>query len=249
MLRKALRLLLSPTLLMERIGQKASQLRRLARLRHSPAGELNILQIDCLELLDVAKPLGIGVAYDIGANSGAWTLLVKSVMPACKVEAFEPLECYSGWSIPDTNFHTVALGAFNGKADMTVANFADASSLLPLSNNSRTLLGMAEKERVAVDVVKLDDYRRAKNLPFPDLIKLDVQGYELEVLKGGVECLAAASAVIAEVAFVELYEGQPMFHDVVRFMADHGLFVAAMGMNAVPGAKLLYADLLFVRTA
>lgn len=249
MLRKIVKLLLSPTRALERLGQISLQRRRLARLRNTPARFLNILQIDCLELLDITKPLGINVAYDIGANSGAWTLLAKTVMPELKVEAFEPLECFSGWSIPETNLHPVALGAFNGKASLRVTNFADASSILPLSDNSRKHFGIEVKELVTVEVVKLDDYRREKNLPFPDLIKLDVQGYELEVLKGGVECLAAAKAVISEVAFVELYEGQHMFHDIVNFMASHGLFVTSMGMNALPGTKMLYADLLFVRNS
>lgn len=246
-LRKIAKLFLSPSRALERLGQVSLQRRRLARLRNTPAGSLNILQIDCLELLDLVKPLGINVAYDIGANSGAWTLLAKTVIPGCKVEAFEPLERYTDWSIPQSRFHSVALGAFNGKANLRVTDFADASSILPLSDNSRKFLGVEEEESVVVDVARLDDYRRARDLPYPDLIKLDVQGYELEVLKGGVECLATAKAVISEVAFVELYEGQHAFHEIVAFLAGHGLFVSAMGTSAVPGTKLLYADLLFVR--
>jgi FkbM family methyltransferase len=216
-------------------------------LRNTPARHLNSLQIDQLELLDLVKPLGVDVAYDIGANSGAWTLLVKAIMPGCHVEAFEPLDCFSGWSIPGTRFHPVALGNANGKATIRATNFADASSILPLSDVSRRQFGIEEVGPVSVDLARLDDYRRERDLPFPDLIKLDVQGYELEVLKGGLDCLASAKAVISEVAFVELYEGQAEFHEIVGFMAAQGLYLHAFGASSPPGTGLLYSDVLFVR--
>jgi hypothetical protein len=66
------------------------------------------------------------------------------------------------------------------------------------------------------------------------------------VLRGAVDCLTSARAVITEVSFVECYVGQPLFSDVVRFMADHGFHAHSLGMTTALGRPLLQTDMLFV---
>ena len=68
----------------------------------------------------------------------------------------------------------------------------------------------------------LDSILATDNFPQPDLIKLDVQGYELEVLKGSETALAGAEAVLMEVSIVELYQESPVLHHVTAFMAERG---------------------------
>ena len=68
----------------------------------------------------------------------------------------------------------------------------------------------------------LDSILAADSLPGPDLIKLDVQGYELEVLKGAASALSAAKAVLMEVTVIELYQNNPVLSEVTAFMAERG---------------------------
>ena len=53
-------------------------------------------------------------------------------------------------------------------------------------------------------------------------MKIDAQGYELEILKGAPKILRQAQAVILEVALIEINRGAPLLHDVVRFMYENG---------------------------
>ena len=112
---------------------------------------------------------------------------------------------------------------------------------------TQSKFGVREVEQINVEVRRLDDYRLEHQLPFPDLLKLDVQGYELQVLNGGAECLQRVKAVIAEVSFVEFYERQCFFHEVVGKLSQFGLFVRAFGVNTPLGAVIEQTDVLFLR--
>lgn len=248
-----LELLWNWRLLCERLAVESERRRRLGRLRHTPAEGLQLRYIDSLELLEVAREAGIATIYDIGANLGTWSLLAKAVIPGARVEAFEPLPAHhAGFmrrceGLAGVNLHRIALGAANGIANLRVTDFSDASSFLPMTDASRRLFGLEEAGQVATEVRRLDDYQAEKGLPPPDLMKLDVQGFELEVLKGSTRQLRAAKALIVEVSFVELYERQCMFPEVSGFLDQHGFSVHAFGVTTPLGKPLVQADILFLR--
>jgi hypothetical protein len=77
---------------------------------------------------------------------------------------------------------------------------------------------------------------------------LDIQGYELEALRGAPECLAAARAVIAEVSFIAYYDQQCLFHDLVHHLAQAGLFLTALAFGTPTGRRLGQTDALFMRS-
>lgn len=247
------KLLWSPGLALERLGYWARQRRRLRRLRGTPAEGLAIGHIESLELLEAARSLGICRIYDIGANAGTWTLLAKAVFPEATVEAFEPLARHCAdfgtalQGISGVRLHPIALGSENGSESLRVMGSSDSSSMLPLAVASRTQFGAEEVEQVRVEMRRLDDCRSELGLEFPDLIKLDVQGYEMEVLKGATACLAQAKAVVVEVSFVEYYEGQCSFHHLVAYLARFSLFLAVLGDHTPTGRTLGQTDVLFLR--
>lgn len=243
----------NPRLLCERLAIASQRLRRFAKLKYTPAARLKLGHIDSLELLELVRPLGVGVIYDIGANIGTWTLLAKAILPAATIEAFEPLELhcqrFEGCmaDMAQVSLHHIALGAENGEAVVKVTEFSDASSLLTLSERSKDEQGMREQRTERVPLFRLDDYILQKNLLPPELIKLDVQGFELEVFKGATHALATAKAIITEVSFVEFYTKQCLFHDIVGFLASEGFHLCAFGVNTPTGALAKQTDVLFVR--
>ena len=62
-----------------------------------------------------------------------------------------------------------------------------------------------------IETTRLDDI---KELEAPDILKLDIQGAELDVLRHGVKTLESAVIIESEVEFLELYKGQPIFGDM-----------------------------------
>jgi FkbM family methyltransferase len=248
-----LELLYNPGLLCERLAIAATRRRRLSSLQGTLAGSLALGHIDTLELVDIARQAGISVIYDIGANVGTWSLLAKSLIPQANIHAFEPLPKHQEEFLrnftgtTDVTLHSVALGSACATETLHITDFSDASSLLQPNETSRSHFGVQEVEQLPIQVVRLDDYRRERQLPFPDLIKLDIQGFELEALKGAPECLKSAKAVIAEVSFIEYYERQCFFHDLVAHLAKYELFLRAFGVNTPTGKSLGQTDVLFMR--
>jgi FkbM family methyltransferase len=244
----------NPRMLCERLAAESVKRRRVARLKNTPASKLSWGHIDSLELLELVRRAKVDVIYDIGANVGTWTLLAKSIYPNAQVHAFEPLSRHSDLFADNTAevkgvaLHKIAVGVENTSAMIHLTNFSDASSLLTPAAASRILFGVQEVAQVGVQVRRLDDYRVERQLPHPDLLKLDIQGYELEALKGATECLQNVKAVITEVSFIEYYESQCFFHEVVGHLAEFGLFVRAFGANTPVGSVIKQTDVLFTRS-
>jgi hypothetical protein len=99
-----------------------------------------------------------------------------------------------------------------------------------------------------VPVARLDELLDPAELAGPCLMKIDVQGFEAEVLRGAAGLLPAVDDVLVECSFVELYEGQPLADDLIAWMRDEGYrlrgFYSLMTDDA---GSCLQADLLFSR--
>jgi FkbM family methyltransferase len=248
-----LRLLLHPLELLDRLAAARARQRRRRPLRGTPGETLPVDGLDSLELLQLLGAKPPAVIYDVGAHVGSWTRLAKSLYPSARIEAFEPLPVHFGgfraataaWT--DVRLHRCALGRQAGTATLHVADLSAASSLLPLTRLCQDEYGVRPASAQAVPVEALDELAAREQLPPPDLIKLDVQGFELEALRGGENCLAAARAVLCEVSFAAYYEQQALFPDVLAHLGERGFRLLAFGAATALGAPLQQADALFVR--
>lgn len=157
---------------------------------------------------------------DGGAADGEWTRLLKRVYPAADVLCVEPrdecqprlMELQREW--PDISVAQVLLGDSQGNAMFN--EHAEQSSMLP---NAR---GEGFGLPVARPLTTLDALVRQTLPQWPDLVKLDLQGAEIQCLEGAAECLRHAHVVMLEVSFLPLYAGMPLLADVVAFMDSRG---------------------------
>jgi FkbM family methyltransferase len=171
------------------------------------------------------------VIFDIGAATGSWTAEAAQIFPRAKFITVEPRA---------TGFEPTvraAVGAAEGSAVMTDWN--TGSTLLPTSGS--------DSRKYSVPVTTLD--RLAAQYGMPDLVKLDVEGFELEALKGADTLWGRTEVFVIEVALYR-FSGRPMVHEVLPFMAEHGYFVydvAGFIRRPYDGAVAMM-DLCFSRT-
>lgn len=192
---------------------------------------------------------------DVGANRGQFALFAARSFPRASLICFEPLEQprarlrrvmahRSGFRVFE-----VAASEQSGTAEFHVSRADDSSSLLPIGQRQReSFPGTEEQATIRVEVRRLDEVLQATDLAFPALLKIDVQGGELGVLKGATAVLGSVSAILVEASFVELYDGQPLVDEVWRF-ADAAGFVCRGIWSASygTGGECLQADFLFSR--
>ncbi len=109
---------------------------------------------------------------------------------------------------------------------------------------------------VAMQLVTLDTLS-AKHDIHPDVIKIDTQGYELDILEGGERCVESALLVELEVEFNEIYKGQPLFGDLDAHLRHRGFSLLGLRRTAWRrhfdgdsslGGTVVHGDALYYRT-
>jgi FkbM family methyltransferase len=167
----------------------------------------------------------LATVVDIGANRGQFSLAVRRWSPKARAIAFEPLpiaaaafrRVFQGDS--KVTLHEAAIGPRAGEATIHVSGADDSSSLLPISTLQTELYpGTEEIGTQTVKVGRLSDFISAKEVISPALLKVDVQGYELDALRGCSELMQGFDYIIVECSFKELYEGQALAHEIIRFL-------------------------------
>jgi FkbM family methyltransferase len=196
---------------------------------------------------------------DIGANEGQFSSIARRIWPDAKLIAFEPLpdiydRLVANFSA-DRQFEgvNVALASDSGVVKMFRSASSLSSSILPMAEtHKKEWPHTSSGEYLQVEMVKLDDWvrERESHHSHPVLIKIDVQGYEAEVIAGGRETIKSAALVLIEVSYHELYVGQPLFSKIHEMMEELG-FIYRGSLEQVfdhDGWRILYADAIFENT-
>lgn len=193
---------------------------------------------------------------DIGANVGQFAYAALRLFRPRQLHVFEPLRQATAVLQRDLGselgvvIHPVALGAVSSEQPLHVNAHPHSSSLLPLGNAHRVAFPEAKTVTdVTVPVRTLDDELRGTELSRPVLLKLDVQGYERWVLDGAPATLAGTEWVVLEASFRPMYDGEPVFLDVVAYLGARGFqFLRPVGWLVAPGTgEVLQCDALFRR--
>ena len=193
---------------------------------------------------------------DVGANLGQFTIASVKTWPQAKVYSFEPLpaayrkmESYT-LGMDRVEKMQKAIGDKQGTADFHISNFDLASSILPLgSEHKKAFPTIQETEVVKVQVDTLDNCFENKNITRPCLLKVDVQGYEANVLKGAEGLLHQVDYVLLETSFKPLYDGEETFKEINDRMESMGFKFARPVdfMENETTGEIVQMDALFIR--
>jgi FkbM family methyltransferase len=163
-----------------------------------------------------------GFVVDVGANRGHWTEMLKEIFPAAEVlliepqvEMREPLDQLCA-RLPGLRWVETAVGAREETRLQTIWEDLSGSSFLPRPDPERMALGEQRPARVC----RLDDLLRDAGSPAPDLVKLDVQGFELEVLRGCPSIFGKTEVFVLETSLYAFLDDIPLLREVIAFMAE-----------------------------
>lgn len=200
-----------------------------------------------------------GVAYktiiDGGANIGQFARAVSMRFPHAKIISFEPLPDVADQlkaNLTDLGgrvvLHNFALGQTDGEAILHRCSSSQSSSILSLDTQSKDSLesGVREIAEIKVQVRCLDSVFRGAMPEQPFLLKLDLQGYELEALKGATELLKHCQHVLLEAVFKPSYAGEPLFDEIADFLRSCGFrFQRPMSFAEGNSGEIVQIDALF----
>jgi FkbM family methyltransferase len=201
----------------------------------------------------------IRTILDIGANAGDFALTMAGRFPGARILSFEPLAgpyaelARKTAGEPRCTAIRCAVGEADSTIEMRPCTYSPSSSLLPMTDVHREAFPFTagEGSPEVIRVRRLDDIAAETDLEDEMLVKIDVQGFEGHVIRGGMATLRRARGIIVETSFVPLYDGQPSFDDVYRALCGLG-FVYAGNWDQLPDAKtgrVLQADAIFLRSA
>jgi len=201
------------------------------------------------------KGLNINTILDIGAWKGDSAVKFHSLFPEAKIYSFEPLkDCFEQLNLLSRKMSELkpfnfALGDQPSKMMMNRSSFSPSSSLLKMLATHKTFFPFSADESVEeIEVRTLDSVCNEIELKHNVLLKIDVQGYEENVLNGALDTLKKIKIIIVELAFVQLYQGQPRFDKIYKLLSDHGFDYAGswrQSMSPVDG-QVLQQDAIFI---
>lgn len=182
---------------------------------------------------------------DIGASDGRWSESCMSIFPDSRYVLFDALPDHERALTVFAKKHRnvvvqlIALGERPGKLTFNV--HGHQSSVL----KSRDFMGRP----VEVDVRTLDSFVNELKLEGPILLKADVQGFELNILRGAPRVLAMTELALLEVSYRQVYDGAPLAHEMITAMGEYGYRiydVCSYDQRPLDGA-LAQSDIAFAR--
>ena len=197
------------------------------------------------------------VIFDVGANRGNTVSKYLSLFPSVKIHAFEPFpDIYKTLMNHHKNNTSVylnkyALSSKVGRSTFYVNKSIDTNSLL----KSKKIGASSDKNCISINEIvvntnTIDNYCLENNIYEIDILKIDVQGSELEVLKGSLNMLKSSKIKIIyiETYFKQQYINQPLFHDISKLLYNYNFTLQDIYDPYFSKKNILWCDAIFINS-
>jgi len=197
-----------------------------------------------------------GSVIDVGANVGQFAVAAAKIFPDARVYSFEPNpDCLvqlrkNTAGLGNVSVHPLALGEQTGEVAFHLNSYSLSSSILPLANSHRAAFPYAQEiGTIKVKMDTLNHFFDEVLLPRPALLKLDIQGYEAQALRGAGVLLKQIDYVVLEASFKPMYQGECLFMEITELMKGMGfVFVRPLAWASDPkSGEIVQMDALFQR--
>ena len=206
------------------------------------------------------RHLPIHSIIDVGANTGQFARHISTLFPGAHVFCFEPLpgpykelnHWAKGQKHGKVTALNIALGAQEGTLEMYChVEHSPSSSFLRATNICKKHYPFTQKQvSIPVKLMTLDKWITSLTThPVPEtLIKLDVQGYEERVIRGGQKIFTNARACIVEICLDKLYGDQASFKDISTLLYELGFdYAGNIGQFYGDDGHVIFIDALFIK--
>lgn len=238
------------------INGMSKYLQRLSRVIEHPKvlfgkilGVQQTYALYCLTVKDFIP--NVNTVIDVGASDGIFIKASKFVFPNAKVYAFEPIrdlyEKIEKRDFKDTEVFNFALGnkntiqTFNYNPD-----FTGVSSFLNINDNIRTIQNIPKTDvKLDIQVKRFSDLNLS--IQRPCFLKIDVEGYELNVLKGFGDRLKEIDAIQIECLFKKHYDNEPTLSDTISYLKRYNFSQFIQKNVGIKDNEIFHCDLIFFK--
>ncbi|MBE9090125.1 FkbM family methyltransferase [Microcystis aeruginosa LEGE 11464] len=175
----------------------------------------------------------------MGANAGNWTYVLSQMSPTLEhVVFFEPQSQYQeklqSLSLPGVSKVIYHCGLGEKEDKLLIKGGTSSASFLDSEEQNKYFpnsISQNQQDMEEVEIRTLDAIYANDNLPIPDVIKLDVQGFELEVLKGSMNLLKKSKYLVIELSFRQFYREQPYLWEIIKLLEENKYIMVGKGFE------------------
>jgi 2-O-methyltransferase len=214
----------------------------LCACQHPPNPQFGITIRNILEVIP-ENP----VIIEAGGHDGTNTVELSKI-PGATVYSFEPVPSVYDRLADRVKGHknvtayNIALGSHATTAEMYISSGRnDASSSLSKPRDIAVFnADIKFTEKIKVRVETIDEWALQNKIAKVDFMWLDMQGHELEALKGAQSLLSSLSAIYTEVNLLSVYEGIPLYHEVWEWIRDFGFKIERIDFTWADQGEVLF---------
>jgi len=200
------------------------------------------------------------IIFDVGAHIGTAAKKYRQIFPESTIYCLEPFpESFKKLTNIIQNDKQIfciknAISYENSSKVFYSNSQAATNSLFPRPKNKRRYYpkSATPEGTIEVETITLDNFSQANNIQNIDILKMDIQGGELNALKGAIDLLSSGKILIiyTEIMFVPHYEGGTLFYDLSTFLSQYGYTIYNMyNISSAKNGQVRQGDAIFISDA